>query len=131
MNFFKNFLQRMTTLLLGVCIVALLMFNYVNTAQAGRLDDSQVGKTDSEGNVYKKAEDNPNIRGMKRAQIKLKEAENDNRASTDGQTLSRNRDLRAYDDDASLREKFGDTVGNVKETFQRATQSVAEQDRTN
>lgn len=129
-NFFKNFLQRMTSLVLGITIVTLLIFNYVNTAQAGILDDGVVSQTKAEEGVYyKNAGDSADLRGKKRASIRLNETQNDNRASSDGKTLSRDRDLRAYEDDASLGEKFGDTIGNAKETFQRATESVGEQNR--
>jgi hypothetical protein len=129
MNFFKNFLQRLTTLVLGISIVALLFFNYVNTAQAGMLDDGHMGKVDSEGTLYKNTNEGSDLRGIKRGQMKLNEADHDQRASTDGQTLSRDRDMTAYEDDASLGEKFSDTIENAKETFQRATQAVGEENR--
>lgn len=78
---------------------------------------------------FENASKSADHRGLERAQRKLEKTENDNRASFN-EPVPRGRDLRAYDEDAGIGEKFSDTVENAKRTFKQATKSVGEENKS-
>ncbi|PSF38697.1 hypothetical protein C7H19_04095 [Aphanothece hegewaldii CCALA 016] len=127
MNFFKNIFQRFTLFVLSISLMAVFMVNYANIAQAGPMDENLIDKAPmgQETAEFENASKSADHRGLERAQKQLEKTENDNRASFNEPT-PRGRDLRAYDENASIGEKFSDTLENAKKTFQQATESVIE-----
>ena len=102
----------------------------ISNAQAVTLNPSKVDHSiEAETGEFENASKSSNLRGLDRAQDQLKKAENDNRASFN-EPSPRGRDLRAYDEDASIGEKFSDTVGNASRTFKEATESVLENNKS-
>lgn len=128
MKFMKNLLRRLTTVVVGFSIAALLVVSYANAVQAGTMGD--------DGNVGISSD----ISGIKRNQEQVSETnrldpnsdvdeqfyQQRNMKDSNGQ-FPRDRDTRAYDKDASLGVKFSDTLENAKKTFEEATKSVSEQ----
>lgn len=131
MNFIKNTFQRLTLFVLSITLVAVFMVSYANVAQAGPMDENLIDKAPmgQETAEFENADKSADHRGLERAQRKLKDTENDNRASFN-EPVPKGRDLRAYDEDASIGEKFSDTLKNAKRTFQDATESVAEENKS-
>jgi hypothetical protein len=130
MNFLKNTFQRLTLFVLSISLVAVFMVSYANVAQAGpmdkKIDKGPMGQETAEFENQSKSAD---LRGLDRAQRQLGKTENDNRASFN-EPVPRGRDLSAYDEDASIGEKFSDTLENAKRTFKEATQSVGEENKS-
>jgi len=127
MNFVKNIFKGLSLFVLSLSLVTLFM---ISNAQAGPMDENQMDHPiQPETAEFENASKSSNLRGLERAQNKLKETENDNRASFN-EPSPRGRDLRAYDENASIGEKFSDTVGNAGRTFKEATESVIEDNKS-
>lgn len=127
MSFVKNIFKGLSLFVLSLSLVTLFT---MNNAQAATLNPSKVDHSiEAETAEFENASKSSNLRGLDRAQDQLKKAENDNRASFN-EPSPRGRDLSAYDEDASIGEKFSDTIGNAGRTFKEATESVLENNQS-
>ncbi|GFE70129.1 hypothetical protein [Chroococcus sp. FPU101] len=127
MSFVKNIFKGLSLFVLSLSLVTLFM---ISNAQAATINPNKVDHSiEPETAAFENASKSADHRGLERAQNQLKKTENDNRASFN-EPSPRGRDLRAYDEDASIGEKFSDTVGNASRTFKEATESVLENNQS-